>query len=101
MKKIKTIQDAFEEYIISIRADGLAEATVKWYTSVLSQFILTRPDDVITAVTRSEMRSYIASLTERETRYEDAPQKPTQNGGLSLASVESHKRALSAFWNWC
>lgn len=96
-----TIEEAYHEYIISIKADGLAAATVKWYQSVLSQFVTAFDGRDVASVTRAEIRAYIAALSERDTRYQGASQKPEQEGGLSAASIESHKRALSAFWNWC
>jgi integrase/recombinase XerD len=95
-----TIKEAFEEFIISKTADGLATPTIKWYASLLAGFIEKFGRVDLVDVTRSEMRSYIVSLSQRTTRYEDAPQKPEQDGGLSIASIEGHKRALSAFWSW-
>lgn len=95
-----TIKEAFDEFIISKTADGLSEQTLKWYGSILTDFIDKYGHQTPSDIIRSEMRSYIASLSQRTTRYEDAPQKPEQKGGLSVASIEGHKRALSAFWSW-
>src|SRR5690606_6839457 len=75
--------------------------TVQWYESLLGQFVETMPNVPLENVTRSQLRPYIASLSERDERYTDAPQEPVQLGGLSASTIEGHKRALSVFWAWC
>lgn len=95
-----TIKEAFDEFIISKTADGLSAQTLKWYSSMLVQFIDKYADREIQSVTRSEMRGYIVELGKRTARYINATQKPKQDGGLSEASIEGHKRALFSFWSW-
>ena len=94
------ISEAINEFIKSKTADGVSAQTVKWYESVLGQFRNAWGESDVEAPTRRDMRQYVVDLAERTERYTDAKQKPSQSGGLSKASVEAHKRALNAFWNW-
>lgn len=92
--------DALNDFLLACRADGLRPATLQWYRSLLSVFVQDVNSD-LENVTPRMIRQYIVGLEERADRYIDAPQKPTQRGGLSKASVAAHVRALHAFWKWC
>lgn len=92
--------DALNDFLLALRADGLRPATLQWYRSLLSAFTQEVTDD-LENVTPRMVRQYIVALEDRTERYIGAPQKPTQRGGLSKASVAAHVRALHAFWTWC
>jgi site-specific recombinase XerD len=95
------IKEAFNDFILSCRADGLRPATVRWYESILTPLINHFDDVTLIDITTKALRLYVVSLQERDTRYEDEKQKPAQHGGLSDESIASHVTAIHRFFNWC
>jgi site-specific recombinase XerD len=93
-------QQVLEEFLMAGRANGLRPATLKWYSSVLTAFAQNFPGRALNEITTKDLRQYIIELEEREARYVDAPQKPTQEGGLSKSSIAGHITALHAFFKW-
>lgn len=92
------IEAAFDEFIIACKADGLSEASIRWYKTILSGVLMTFEGREIEEIPVSEIRRWIVSLSERDTRY--GGQRPSEQGGLSEESIKSHKRALLRFWKW-
>ena len=100
MRTAIPIKQAIEDYLLARKADGVADKTLKWYMSILKAFADDCPKENMTSVTAKDMRLYIVELRERDERYVDAIQKPTQSGGVSDATISAHVRALKAFWSW-
>lgn len=80
-----TLSDAVDEFLLARRADGLADSTLSWYSSMLRQFSDRAGAVGLDAVNTSALRRYIVAL--RESDY--APD-----------SVYAHIKALHAFWRW-
>lgn len=78
------LKAALDEFIVAGRADGLAKATLRWYTSLLTPLAAHFQVD-LESVTARALREYIVSLRER---------------GLAESSVASHVTALHAFFGW-
>lgn len=95
------ITQAYNDFILACRADGLRPATVKWYASILKPLVVHFAGVQLEDVTTKQMRLYIIKLMERDTRYAAGIQKPPQKGGLTRDTLASHIRALHRFWNWC
>lgn len=95
------LESALNEYRLACIAEGLSQATIQQYTSLLTAFVMRFQGWEIDAITPSWIRQYLVGLQDRPARYINAPQKPQQPGGLSKASVAAHDRALHAFWGWC
>lgn len=92
------IESALAAFIVACRADGLSDKTVKWYGALIRPMVDWFIGREIETVTTQELREYIVSLSERDTRH--GKQRPVQAGGLSDESVKSHKRAILRFWKW-
>lgn len=74
-------KEVLAEFILSRRADGVSEKTIRWYSSLLAAFAEQYPTiDVST----HELRLYVVGLRKR----------------LSEASVNGHITALHAFFAW-
>ena len=95
-----TIEEAFEEFMLAIQADGLSAATIQWYEIIIAQMTEHFTGREIETITTHDMRSYITLLRGRGTRYVKATQKPEQDGMLSKDTIGSYKRAMFRFWNW-
>jgi integrase/recombinase XerD len=93
-------QQAVDEFILSCNADGLSDATLRWYLSLLKAFVTAFPGRDIATITTHELRLYVVSVRGRDRRYIAASNKPEQPGGLSDTSVAAHVRALHRFWAW-
>jgi site-specific recombinase XerD len=95
------IQAALDDYLLAIRANGLKESTIKWYTSLLGAMVAWFQGRDLVSITTKELREYVVDLRERDSRYIDAPQKPVQEGGLAADSIKGHVTALHSFWEFC
>lgn len=95
------IDQAFEEFTVANRADGLSPATLKWYRSLLTPVIEQFAGCELDAITTKDLRLYVIQVRERDTRYQGAPQRPQQDGALSKESVDGHIRAIKRFFEWC
>lgn len=96
-----TIAEAYDEFMYNCMANGLAPATIRWYGWTLKPMIQAlgagRPLDT---VSRSDMRHYVASIRERQTRFASHHNRPEVAGGLSAASVAAYIVATIRFWSW-
>lgn len=93
---------AIKEYLLILKANGRSEDTLKWYVSILGAFVKSGLGKLdVSEVTSHHIAVYFAKLRERGARY-TAPtsQRPPKNGGLSEYSIQSHIRAVRAFWAW-
>ncbi len=91
---------AVEAFILSCRADGLSESTVKWYRSLLTAFAKEHKCWPLRGISTYLIRLYIVNLRERNVRFENAPQRPAKQGKLSESTIAGHVTALHAFWAW-
>ncbi|MEL6527889.1 MAG: tyrosine-type recombinase/integrase [Chloroflexota bacterium] len=97
-----TLNEAFEKFVLVKEASMRSQETIKWYTSIVMACIEHLGTECsVTNVQEDDMLMYLKALRTRDVRYEDAKQRPTQQGGLSRASIRSHIRALKGFWKWC
>lgn len=94
------LRDALDDFSLANRANGLKPATIRWYDSLLKSLLDAFPDTDLESLTTKMLRQYIVDLLVRRERYVDAPQRPTQAGGLSEASVAGHIRAMHSFFAW-
>lgn len=95
------LSHAIETFILDARAGGLANATVRWYASLLNAFAKSAPDAPLDAISTNDLRRYVVGLQERSTRFVDAPHRKQITGGLSRQTIAGHTTALHAFWKWC
>ena len=95
------IDQAFEDFDLANRANLLSPKTLKWYASILRPVVAYFADCEVEAITTKQVRQYVVSLQERDTRYPEAKQRPTTSGGLERASVIGHITAIKAFFAWC
>lgn len=95
------LTEALKAFLLASQANGNRPATLRWYESLLGNFIAFYGDCDLRTVTTKSLQLYFVELNARDATYINAPQKPVQKGGLSHASIESYKRALHRFWAWC
>lgn len=81
-----TVSDAVSEYLINQAAQGAAESTLKWYTSILSAFARRFESVALESLDAATIRRYLVELRESGL-YEAAPQKPQQDGKKSRATT--------------
>lgn len=96
-----TFTEAVAAFLVAGRADGLKPATLRWYDSRLSAAASCFGEMPLASITTGTMRQYVISLRERTERYQNAPQKPAQRGGLTPDTLHGHLRALRRFCAWC
>jgi integrase/recombinase XerD len=95
------LEQALNDFLLACDADGLAERTTRWYSSILKAFVGEYPTEETEEFSTRDLREYIAGLRSRDRRYVDAANKPEQPGGLADHSIASHVTALHRFWAWC
>jgi len=91
---------AIEALLLSSRADGRSQETIKGYRRKLRQFLAFFGDVPIEEITVNDVRRYIAHLWDRTTRWADHPKRKEQKGGLSPYTVASHVRAIKRLFNF-
>lgn len=96
------LRTAVDTFILDCQAGGLAAATVRWYSSLLQALVTAFVGSkVLASITTNDLRKYIISLQERDTRYDGAGQRPKLAGKLSDSTLNGHNRALHTFFGWC
>ena len=95
------LKDAIESLLLATRADGLSANTVTGYQRKLRPLADFLGEDTdIATVTIENLRRYVVSLKDRDTRWEDHPNLEPQPGGLSPHTIASHVRALKRLFNF-
>ena len=87
MKTSSTVAETFEDFLISKKARGLSDKTLKTYKehfNSISRYL--QIDISIDAVTKADLENMISSM--RET-------------SLSANSISSYTRTMKAFLSWC
>ena len=80
---MNNLSHALDDFALSCEADGLSAVTIKGYRAIVGLMIRSLGDKPYASIQGRQMREYIASLRQAKERYKDAPQKPSQAGGLS------------------
>jgi site-specific recombinase XerD len=94
------LSTALNEFTLFCEANGLSEATIRGYRTIVNLMIKSIGDVSVSSVSKRDMLEYVAGMRQAKERYIDAPQKPNQPGGLSKASIASYITTLSVFWSW-
>jgi len=96
-----TLTKALDKFLLIKTASMRSDATIKWYQSIVGAMVneLGASCDV-SKITEDDVLLYVTGLRKRDSRYQNAPQKPVQNGGLSRETITTHIRALKSFWSW-
>lgn len=94
------LSEAIEALAVATLANGLSRATADGYRSKLAQLLGFLGDVAIDQVTVTDLRRYVADLRSRESRYSQTTARPEVIGGLSMATVASHVRAVKRLFNW-
>jgi len=94
------LRTAVDTFILDCQAGGLAAATVRWYTSLLQALITALGSAPLATITTNDLRQYIKALSERESLYDGAGQRPKIAGKLSKQTIIGHQTAMRAFFKW-
>jgi len=90
-------------YEVYNRTDGKSPKTVEWYNQTLKQFgqflVESGKSTNLADIGEPEVRSYIIYLQGRR-RWQDSPYVLVDRGTLSAISIQTHVRALRAFFSW-
>jgi site-specific recombinase XerD len=81
-----TLTSAFQDYILSCRADGKEKSTINWYRSILGRYVATCPNILLKDITTNAIRAYILEL--RQSTYAEE-------------TINDHIRVLHTFFAWC
>lgn len=95
------LSEAFNAFALALGADQRTDATVRWYTSMLKDYLATNGSRDVTTITVEDNRRFIVEFRRRDSRYVGASQQPVKSGGPSDATVSAMVRALNGFWKWC
>lgn len=94
------LSEAIEALAVATLADGRSLATADGYRSKLAQLRAFLDDPPVDQVTVNDLRRFVADLRSRETRYASTTARPELPGGLSMATVASHVRAVKRLFRW-
>ncbi|HRI57465.1 MAG TPA: tyrosine-type recombinase/integrase, partial [Anaerolineae bacterium] len=94
------LSEAIDALAVATLADGRSRATADGYRSKLAQLRAFLDDPPVDQVTVNDLRRFVADLRSRETRYASTTARPELPGGLSMATVASHVRAVKRLFRW-
>lgn len=82
-----TLQSAFDDFMLALRADGLSRATVDWYRWTVGAFIAAHDGEtrLVSEITVSDCRRYIVTI---------------RGQGYAEDTVAAHIRGLHRFWKF-
>jgi integrase/recombinase XerD len=89
------IEQMIEAFLLTKRAEQTADATVRWYASILRSFARWLATEHARELKPVTMRRYLVHLNERH----KAP--GATRGQLSPHSIQSIHRGLKVFFGWC
>ena len=96
-----TLPVLLDLFVATKQTEGKSRNTTIWYQKRLSTFIgFLGETSRLSEFTVSNARAFVASLQDRETRYEHHPLSPVKEGGLSAFTIHSYVRAIKAFSSW-
>jgi site-specific recombinase XerD len=104
MNKDKTpLEKLVLQYEAFNRSEGKTPLTVRWYRSILGQFVdylrAQNIEPVLGNVDVGVVREYILYL-QRRNRYDDHPCTPEQEEMVSAVTIQAYARAIKTFFNW-
>ena len=96
-----TLQDALVAYKTYARAEGKSLKTVAWVVSSVGYFaeFLDPEQQDIGAITGNDLRQFIIAL-QGKPKFSNHPYNKTQQAKLSSQSIETHCRAIKAFFGF-
>lgn len=94
------LSEAIDALLVATIADGRSRRTVDNYRQLLAALVRFLGDVEVEQVTIADLRRYITHLRTRPSRYTDHPKMGEVPGGLALASVASHVRAVKRLFNF-
>lgn len=96
-----TLLTLIDLFTATKQTEGKAKSTIAWYKKRLSRFAEFVGEGArLPDLTLNAARSFVASLQEKTTRYEQHPIAPQKEGGLSAYTIHSYVRALKTFSTW-
>lgn len=93
------LSESLEAFDLSLKGI-VAPSTQRGYTSVVRKLIRFLGDRDIETITIVDLRRWRASLFDRKSRYADHPNRPEEEGGLSVWSVHNYLRGIHRFFSW-
>lgn len=93
-----------EGYFLACRSAGKSPRTVAWYEEKLTRYRRWLTDweypRTTESLTPSLVRRFVADLQARTRRWDEHPNVPTQEGGLSPYTVRGFVQVLKGFASW-
>ena len=101
-KKVITIQQAIDSFLLSCKVEGKSYGTIECYTDKLKGFLWYATNyhwpDNIRLITTDHLRQFLAYLRETPHRFNSTC--PRAMKPINSTTVQKYYRALSALFNW-
>jgi integrase/recombinase XerD len=95
------LEEAIEEFLLSVESDGRRPGTITWYKRILKPFRNTFQGKPLDEISTPMIRQFLVGLRRRTSRYTSGEgTRPTILGGLSEETISAHRRVLRRFWSW-
>jgi hypothetical protein len=93
------LSEAVGAFLLAMEADGITPASLRWYKSILLRLKHAVGNRQLPEISTQLLREYIVAMRQVDTRYQDAPQRPSEPGHLSGDTIASHVTALHSFFH--
>ena len=94
------LSEAIDRLCVATIADGRSARTAVDYRQKLAELVVFLSDVEVSEVTGHDLRRYMADLRQRDSRYKTHPYRESQTGGLSMATIAGHTRAIKRLFGF-
>jgi site-specific recombinase XerD len=96
-----TLPVFLDMFLATKQTEGKSGQTVAWYRKRLNHFLSYMGAEAkLPDITLPTVRSFVAYLQGKTSRYENHPLTKPQEGGLSTFTIHGYVRAVKAFTSW-
>jgi site-specific recombinase XerD len=97
-----TMADAIDTFFrLELEVRERSDQTIRWYRAKLDTMGEYLGKDVSpTSVMDVDLLDWLSELGHREKRYGEGSCRPEKEGGLAVATLRGHVRAMRRFWSW-
>jgi len=94
------LSKAVDLFLVSVRADGLAQNTSIYYKQCLGRLVAFLKDPVLSKITTDDLRAFMADLRSQSVKYSQHKFRKPVNAGLSPHTLYAYATAIKRLFNW-
>lgn len=94
------LSQAIDLFLVSVKAENSSLETVTWYRKRLAGLVRFFDDAEFETLTTDDLRRFVVSLQEQDTKYLHHPFHQPLRGNLSPSTIQGYVRCVKRLFNW-